>query len=332
MSRLVDPTILAILAGALALSFTQGMMPGWVVYMVQLAIAAALPALGCMILLRSGLLTFGQGLFSFLGAYGLALTQEHLGLTDAFAGILLGALASALVAAVVGLFLARYRGIFFAMLTLALSMVVYGIAIKMDLFGRSDGLNVARLTYLGFAPGREWARPALFLMCVWLFALAAAATHLYLTSRFGRMLSAIHDNETRVEYLGWSVRKAVHVNFVVAAVLGSFGGAIAAAAARYADPSLAYWTASGEFVFIVLISGIGNVLSPLLGSVFLEALRAYASTHFPDEWQLVLGAVMLLIILFLPKGLGHLFVLAKRMVVRPASAAARDTDSAKEPS
>ncbi|ORE90036.1 inner-membrane translocator [Stappia sp. 22II-S9-Z10] len=319
MRRLVDPTIIAILAGALALTFAHGLMPGWVIYMLQLALAAALPALGCMILLRSGLLTFGQGLFYFIGAYGVALTQRHLGLTDAFAGLLLGALASALVAAIVGTFLARYRGIFFAMLTLALSMVVYGIAIKMDLFGRSDGLNVSRLTYLGVVPGREWATPALFVFCIWVFAAAAVMTHLYLTSRFGRMLSAIHDNETRVEYLGWSVAKAVHVSFIVAAVLASLGGTLAAAAARYADPSLAFWTTSGEFVFIVLISGIGNVLSPLFGSVFLEALRAYASTHFPDEWQLVLGAVMLVIILFLPKGLGHLFVLAKRAVVRPAA-------------
>ena len=323
MTRLFDPTIILVVLGAVALSFAEGAMPGWVVYMTQLAIAAALPALGCMIMLRSGLLSFGQGLYYFLGAYGIALTQDHLGLTDAFAGLAVGVLASVVVAVVIGLFLARYRGIFFAMLTLALSMVVYGIAIKMDLFGRSDGLNVARLSYLGLTPGREWASASLFFLCVWLFALAAIATHLYLTSRFGKMLSAIHDNETRVEYLGWSVRHAVHVNYVVAAVLGSLGGAVAAASARYADPSLAYWTTSGEFVFIVLISGQASVLSPLFGSAFLEVLRAYASAHFPDEWQLVLGAVMLLIILFLPKGLGHLFVLAKRAVVRPAGAAER---------
>ena len=173
MRRLIDPTIIVVLAGALALTFGHALMPGWLIYMAQLALGAALPALGCMILLRSGLLTFGQGMFYFAGAYGVALTQKHLGLNDAFLGLLLGALASGLVAAVIGLFLARYRAIFFSMLTLALSMVVYGIAIKMDLFGRSDGLNVARLTYLGFTPGREWATPALFVFRVWVFAVAA---------------------------------------------------------------------------------------------------------------------------------------------------------------
>ncbi|WP_108659369.1 branched-chain amino acid ABC transporter permease [Acuticoccus kandeliae] len=316
MRHFLDPTVLVVLAGAVVLSFAEPLMPGWVVYLLQIAIAASLPALGCMIMLRSGLLSFGQGLYYFLGAYGVALMHEHLGISDAILAIIAGAIVSAAIAALVGVFLARYRGIFFAMLTLALSMVVYGIAVKMDLFGRSDGLNVGRLTYFGLTPSRAWSQTALFLLCVWVWALLGIATHLYLRSRFGKLLSAIEDNETRVEYLGWSVRRAVHINYVIAAVLGSAGGALAAAAARYADPSLAYWTTSGEFVFIVLISGQANVLSPLFGSVFLETMRTYASAFFPDEWQLVLGAVMLIIILFLPRGLGHLFVLVHRLFTR----------------
>ncbi|MBJ3774856.1 branched-chain amino acid ABC transporter permease [Acuticoccus mangrovi] len=319
--RHLDPTILVVVLGAAALSFAQPHMPGWVVYLLQIAIAASLPALGCMILLRSGLLSFGQGLYYFIGAYGVALVHAHLGISDAFLGILAGAAASILVAGLVGFFIARYRGIFFAMLTLAISMVVYGMAVKMDLFGRSDGLNVPRLSYLGFTPSRAWAQTSLFVFCVWVWAVFGIATHLYLRSRFGKLLTAIEDNETRVEYLGWSVRHAVHINTIVAAVLGSAGGALAAASARYADPSLAYWTTSGEFVFIVLIAGQANVLAPLFGSVFLETLRTYAAAFFPDEWQLVLGAVMLAIILFLPKGLGHLFALAGR-ALRPRRATA----------
>ncbi|MCF3934697.1 branched-chain amino acid ABC transporter permease [Acuticoccus sp. M5D2P5] len=316
MRHLLDPTVLVVLAGAILLSFAQSMMPGWVTYLLQIAIAASLPALGCMIMLRSGLLSFGQGLYYFLGAYGVALAHEYLGVSDAVLAIVIGAVASAIVAVIVGPFLARYRGIFFAMLTLALSMVVYGMAVKMDLFGRSDGLNVGRLTYFGITPSRAWSQTSLFLLCVWVWAILGIATHIYLRSRFGKLLSAIEDNETRVEYLGWSVKRAVYINYIVAAILGSAGGSLAAAAARYADPSLAYWTTSGEFVFIVLISGQASVLSPLFGSVFLETLRTYASAFFPDEWQLVLGAVMLVIILFLPRGLGHLFVLARRTITR----------------
>ncbi|MEW5422489.1 branched-chain amino acid ABC transporter permease [Amorphus sp. 3PC139-8] len=318
-NRLIDPTILAVAAGAIALSFAYPAMPGWVTFLLQIAIAASLPALGCMILLRAGLLSFGQGFFYFVGAYALALLYQHFGITDAFLGIVVGAVVSAVFAGLLGFFIARYRGIFFAMLTLAITMVAYGIAVKMDLFGRSDGLNVGRLTYLGFSPSREQSGFALFLLCVWIWAVFGVLTHLYLRSRFGKLISAIEDNETRIEYLGWSVKKAVHINYMVAAVLGSAGGALVAASAHYADPSLSYWTTSGEFVFIVLISGQANVLSPLFGSVFLELMRTYATAYFPDEWQLILGGVMLVIILFLPSGLGHLFVLGRRVLLNRQS-------------
>lgn len=305
----IDWTTIAIFAAAIVLSLTISVMPGWIRYIVQLAFAAALASVGVMILLRAGLLSFGQGLFYFLGAYSAALLNKHVGLTDAVATVLVGAVCAGLVALVLGPFISRYRGIFFSMLTLAISMVVYGIAVKMSFFGGSDGLNVGQMSFFGYRPRGPDLQMATFLLCIWTSCLFGSGAHFFLRSRLGKIIQAIEDNEVRLEYLGRSVRNSVHIAYVVAAVLAGAGGALAGITARHVDPGFAYWTTAGDFVFIVLLSGQASVLSPFVGAFALEVLRTFASALFPDEWQLALGSVMLLIVLFLPNGLGHVFVM-----------------------
>jgi ABC-type branched-subunit amino acid transport system permease subunit len=87
------------------------------------------------------------------------------------------------------------------------------------------------------------------------------------------------------------------------------------------DPSFAYWTTAGDFIFVVLLSGQASVLSPFAGSFILEMLRMFASALFPNAWQLTLGAIMLAIVMFLPSGLGHLGVIAYRTLKRQRESA-----------
>jgi branched-chain amino acid transport system permease protein len=122
----------------------------------------------------------------------------------------------------------------------------------------------------------------------------------------------VRDNELRVEYMGASVRNVVHLNLVIAAALAGVGGAITALAVGHIDPEMAYWTTSGEFVFVAILSGTASVAAPFAGALLLELLRSYAYEHAPNTWQLVMGGTMLAVILFLPEGLWSVFQRRRR--------------------
>jgi branched-chain amino acid transport system permease protein len=147
---------------------------------------------------------------------------------------------------------------------------------------------------------------------MWIWTGFAVLTHIFLRSRFGRLIQAVADNEVRVEFLGYSARRVVWVAYVVAGILGGVGGALAGLSARHVDAQFAYWTTAGDFIFVVLLSGQASVLSPAVGAFALEALRSYASAVFPDQWQLVFGGIMLAVVMFLPAGLDRLAVMAWR--------------------
>jgi branched-chain amino acid transport system permease protein len=222
--------------------------------------------------------------------------------------LVLGALVAAGAAAVLGLLLARYRTIFFAMLSLAFSMILYGLLVKTSALGSTDGFNIEPATVAGFPRSRG----AIYALAVVTSAASAFAMQLFLRSPRGRLAPAIRDNELRVEYMGASVRAAVHLHLVLAAALAGLGGGVNALAVGHIDPEMAYWTTSGEFVFVAILSGTASPLAPFAGAILLELLRSFAYEYSPNTWQMVIGGAMLLVILFLPAGLWSVFARRRR--------------------
>jgi ABC-type branched-subunit amino acid transport system permease subunit len=220
---------------------------------------------------------------------------------------------------VLGFLLRQYRDIFFAMLSLAFSMILYGSLVKSETLGSTDGFAVLEPRFLGWAPAAASGKHVLFLLTAAAAALGAWVVHRYLASPMGHLSTAIRDNEIRVEYLGYSVRRAIHVKYVLAAALSGAGGALVALAVGHIDPEMAYWTASGEFVFVTILSGAGSVLAPFVGSALFEVLRTYATDYAPYSWQMVLGVCLLLLILFLPDGVWSLFRRRRRGAREAAS-------------
>jgi branched-chain amino acid transport system permease protein len=233
-------------------------------------------------------------------------------ISDAAAMVAIAAVASVALAAVVGMLLATYRGIFFAMLSLAFSMILYGLLVKTSALGSTDGFNVAIGTVAGARLPGASARTGLFALTVGVVFLAALGAHRFLGSHLGRLSPAVRDNELRVEYLGASVRAVVYLNYLLAAGLSGIGGALAGLAVGHIDPEMAYWTTSGEFVFVAILSGTGSVAAPFAGAIAFEVLRSFAYQYSPNTWQLVVGLAMLLVILFLPSGLWSLFTRFRR--------------------
>lgn len=290
-----------------ALLAVSPLLPDWAVFLATVSLAKGLVALGLVLLMRTGLVSFGQGLYYALGAYAAGMAPRIAGVQDALLMVLAGTAAAALVGLLVGVLLARYRAIFFAMLSLAFSMILYGLLVKSPALGSTDGFNAAARSVGGIPLAGPVARYALFVLACLCAFVSTALLHRYLSSHLGRLTPAVRDNELRVEYMGASVRNVVHLNLVLASALSGAGGAIAALAVGHVDPETAYWTTSGEFVFVAILSGTGSVAAPFLGAVLLELLRNFAYAHAPNTWQLVVGGVMLLVILFLPEGLWSLF-------------------------
>jgi len=301
-----DFTVGALALACLALLAAAAWAPQSVVFLLAVGLAKGLVVLGLVLLMRSGLVSFGQGLYYGLGAYAAAMLANFAGLSDGALMMLAGAAAGALVAAVLGLLLARYRLIFFSMLTLAFSMILYGLLVKSSALGSTDGFNLHAKGFAGVALADGAERRAFFAATVVVAFVAALAMHRVFGGAWGRLSTAIADNELRVEYLGASAYRVVYVNYVAAGALAGLGGACSALAVGHVDPEMTYWTTSGEFVFVAILGGVGNVLAPFVSALVFEGLRTVANQYAPNVWQMMLGAAMLAIILFLPAGLWSL--------------------------
>jgi ABC-type branched-subunit amino acid transport system permease subunit len=271
-----------------------------------IALANGLVSLGILIMMRSGVVPFGQGLVFAAGGYAAALAFNKMGVTDVLLLASLGGVCALLIAAPFAPLLARYRGIFFAMLTLALSMVLYGVLVKTEALGGSDGFNVTAPTLFGSKAPAGQTQLMLWCVTVVITCILAALVRLYCDSRRGLLSLAVRENELRVEYLGMSVVNLVAWNYVLAAFLGGVGGALSVVALGHIDPNFSYWTTSGEFVFVAILAGYHSVIAILAGSFLLELVRSFSSAYFPNTWQMVLGIFLLLVIRFLPNGLGSL--------------------------
>jgi len=299
------PLILALLLAAVLL--LAPLAPRWTLFLLTVAIAKGMVALGLVLFLRCGLVSFGQALYYCVGAYAAGMLGRLYGVSDIFTLMAAGMATSALLAFVLGFLLARYRGIFFGLLSLALSMILYGLLVKTEALGSSDGFNVLPSTIFGWRPPDDWVRYAVLAAAALVAYVAALAVHRYLGTPLGRLAPAIKDNEIRVEYMGASARRAIHTKYVIAGALAGIGGALAATTVGHIDPEMGYWTTSGEFIFITILAGTGNVIAPFLGALLFESIRSVAFDVSPNTWQMVLGASLLAVIVFLPNGLWSLF-------------------------
>ena len=307
MKGLLTRTDMGLIGALVFLLAMKLVLPDWLISVATISLARGLVVLGLLILWRTGLISFGQALFFGIGGYTVGLLRVYAGVTDMILLTLLATFFSGLAAFLLGLLISRYREIFFAMLCLAFSMILYGVLVKSQTLGSSDGFNVLGLTMLGFEMAGQTRQTAVYIFISVLACAMGILVNRYLSSTMGQLTTAIRDNEIRVEYLGVSANKVVNVKFVIAGALAGMGGAITAFAVGHVDPeSMVYWLISGEIVFVTILSGTGSVAAPFLGSLIFEGLRTIAFDYIPHYWQFAMGSVLLIIILFLPGGLWSL--------------------------
>lgn len=276
----------------------------WLKTFLILALAKGLAVLGVVVLLRAGQVSFGHAMFYAVSAYAIAYVSRGLAGGELFSLLLVGAGASLIAGLIVGLFVVRYRYIFFGMLNLAFSMVLYAVLEKFyHITGGSDGLVFPRPSVLGVGLERAPFEYVLFYVTLVLACVLAYAVHRYLASAPGQALAAIKTNETRLEYLGISTRRTMLAGYAISAVLAGVGGTLAAVVQGVVTPEYAFWVRSGEFVFIAVLGGSGHVLGAFAGALVYESIRMYAAAFAADMWQMLLGAMLLVIVMFASEGL-----------------------------
>ncbi|OAF19682.1 branched-chain amino acid ABC transporter permease [Bradyrhizobium neotropicale] len=278
----------------------------WLQFVLTLAIAKGFAALGVAVLLRAGLISIGHAMFFAASAYGVAFLARA-GIHDFGLLLILSVLAGALVGAVAGSFLVRYRAIFFAMLNLAVSMVFYALCAKLySVTGGTDGMPVPVPAVFGIVFAEPVFKNVLFYLSLGLMVLVGVSVQRYLNSPLGHALSAVHTNEIRLEYLGIPVWAVLLIAYVISAALAGLGGAIAGFAIGRVVPDFAFWTASGHLVLIAVLGGIGGVPGAFIGALFLELLHSAAVT-VTDSWNLIVGITLIVVIMFMPQGVYGLF-------------------------
>ena len=269
-----------------------------------LILAKGIVVLGIVLLLQAGQVSFGHAMFFATGAYTAAFWGKYMGGGDILLYIVLGGISSTIVGLLVGMFVVRYREIFFGMLNLAFSMVLWSLLEKMFHYTNgADGIRVARPGLLGFSFTPETFQYVILYVSLVVAIAAFFGVQRYLESPLGHMLRAIKSNETRLEYLGMSARRVLLIGYVISAFLGGVGGTLVAIIQQIATPEFGFWTKSGEFVFIAILGGGAHAFGAFAGAAMFEIVRFYAAAHLADAWQLILGVVLIVIILYAPNGL-----------------------------
>ncbi len=291
----------------LVLGSASMFMPSWLISMLTVALAKGLVALGQLLLLRAGLVPFGHALYYCLGGYVAGLGTLWFGVRDSLLLVLAAGLVAGVTAYAAGFLMRRYRGIFFAMLSMALSMILYGVLLKSQSLGSSDGFSVSRASFFGVQTAGLDSIRSTYLLALVLVIISSLLVSKYLNTTLGRLGLAIKENEIRVEYLGYAPRKVIHTEYTASGVLAGVAGALVAILVGQVDPGMGFWMTSGEFVFIAILAGAGGVWGSLCAAFVLEAIHAVAFDVAPQYWKFLLGSILLILIVKFPSGLSKIF-------------------------
>ena len=315
----------------------------------------------------TGLLSFGHSAYFGAGAYTVAFMVKYFKIASMELFLAGSVLISVLISLLFGVVCVRYTRIFFGILTLALSQVLWSLAFKFFwVTGGTDGLRVPTPSLLGISPGTDkmefltyqyyYYVLAIFTACVivmWVivhspfgkalqairdnetraefvgirirryrliafvisgvFAVCVVVMWVIVRSPFGKALQAIRDNETRAEFIGIRIRRYRLIAFVVSGAFAGLAGALWAPLNGLATPAVLVWTFSGEIVFMAVLGGFNSFIGPIVGAVAFTYLKTYA-VGFTVYWQLLLGTVLVVLVLPLPKGImGAVELLAAKL-------------------
>ncbi len=267
----------------------------------------------------TGLISFGHAAFFGLGAYAVGIVGQRLG-AQLWLTLPAAIIVAGLAALVIGFFSIRASGIYFLMLTLALSQMAYAVVFQWNaVTGGSNGLAGIPRPTLYPVPIDFSGTTNLYFLIVAVLLAVYFFLRTIVASPFGAALRGIKENESRMRALGYPTARYKLAAFVIAGALAGSGGALYGYYNFFVAPSDLYWTVSGEAIVMVIIGGAGTLTGPALGAALVVILQRMVSSY-TERWPILLGAIFIAFVLFAPGGIAGLVAnIAKRFRRNPAN-------------
>jgi branched-chain amino acid transport system permease protein len=253
-----------------------------------------------LILGYGGLVSFGHAAYLGIGGYAVGVLAFY-GVHSGWLQWPLAIVSSALVALAIGAVSMRTSGIYFIMITLAFTQMLYYLGISLEVFGGDDGMRIkTRSQFSGLV---DLANPVAFYYVVLALMLASLyLVHRLANSRFGMVLRATKSNEARSRAIGFPPYLYRLAAFVIAGALCGLAGALLANHTAYITPEFMHWTRSGEIMFMVILGGIATSAGPLLGALVLLVVESVLA-GWTQHWQVILGPLLIVSVVFFRRGL-----------------------------
>jgi branched-chain amino acid transport system permease protein len=296
-----------IFAAALVLFFwvpevilAMGWTDFWILFLTEVFIWALFAVAFNLLMGYTGLISFGQAAYLGIGGYTTGLLLKKIAGFPFALGLIAAPIAGALAALIIGYFCIRLSHVYFAMLTLAFSQIVYFTAFKWyDFTGGDNGL-------IG-VPVPEWVQDPTFTN-YYRFVLAVCLVGIFLlwrivNSPFGKTLTAIRENPERAGFVGIDVKRYELYAFILAGAFSGLAGALITINERSVYPDLAFWTRSTQVLLMSIMGGVYTFFGPIIGAFLLLFMDADITQDYPEIWQLFLGFVLVLILYGLPGGI-----------------------------
>lgn len=296
------------------LLFMPKLLPTYQLMLMESGITFAIMGLGFNLLLRyTGLLSFGHGALFATGAYAVGMMGEYFpDLYRIEIVIPISLAASLIVSAIFGFICVRHTRIFFSILALALSMVLFALLVKLyNITGGSDGIHIDLPMMFGKSfegmKRFEFLSGAYYYFLIGIFAACTIIMLVIVSSPFGKALQSIRDNEERAEMIGIRVRRYRWYAFVLSGLYTGLGGALWSFVNGHVSPEIAEWVFSGEIVYMTLLGGFMVFEGPIIGAILFTYLKLYA-VSITQYWMFIIGATLIVLVLLLPEGITGGFV------------------------
>jgi len=253
-----------------------------------------------LILGYGGMVSFGHAAYLGVGAYAVGVLTHH-GVQNGFVQWGLAIVGSAVVALAIGAVSIRTSGVYFIMITLAFTQMLYYLGISIAEYGGDDGMRLSgRSQFAGIIDLSDGV--TFYYLVLGVLVLCLLLSHRFVNARFGMVVRAAKSNEARARAIGFSPYRYKLAAFVIAGAMCGIAGALLVNHTEYLTPEFMHWTRSGEILFMVILGGMGTLAGPIVGAVVLLLLEDVLS-GLTVHWQIILGPFLLLVVLFARRGL-----------------------------
>ncbi|MEH6822907.1 MAG: branched-chain amino acid ABC transporter permease [Motiliproteus sp.] len=319
------PILILLCLGALALALFPMIGDEYYIGLLIKIMILAIFAVSLDLLIGyTGLISLGHAAFFGVGGYVLAIFFEDADSINYWTALALVISCSAAVALLIGWLCIRTSGVYFIMLTLAFAQMFYYFLFESPNFGGDDGIflfskpevTVGSTTLLDLEDEHHFY----YFVLAWLIAIYLILS-MILRAPFGQVIVAIKANEQRVRALGYPTQRYKLVSFMIAGTLAGLAGFLEAAHTGYVTPAYMGWHESGMVMVIVILGGMGTLFGPIIGAFVVVLLQDFLP-DLTEHWQLLMGAIIIAVVLFLPKGIAGLLY---RLCERSSSARAADS-------